>query len=435
MNFMTTFLYEWRHFIRAPFKIIAMLLFVVASIYALQNGASLYHKQTAEIEKIEEKALEDIETNGAYYDNGEKGPASQPWVDLTTPFWAVRSTPVHAFKKPSAAIVYNIGQAEQYGFYKRVGLGSSPYDSDMAEEIANPERLQSGTLDFSFVILYLLPLLLLVCLYNIKGSEADKGFLSLVYAQTGSEFPWLLARVSFYGLIVAVGVLGLMTFGASLTGVFQSAASSFFSVFYWLMIYLVFWLLIYVLILRNGNSVLGNTLKMLGVWLLFAFIMPATIHQWVSTQYPAGLMTEFIDAHLDETDKLFEEPDSILQAQLISLYPEIATTKAIQEGARIAKSRTVTPLSNQLVKESIQAIENNNESRNKLIKATSWVNPVTFMQNKLNALSKTHYQDYKNYRDEIQTMIDKQLKLMVVETYNDVVVDKERYMEYNEALR
>ena len=101
-------------------------------------------------------------------------------------------------------MVYSIGQAEQYGFYKRVTFWASPYDADMAEEIANPERLQTGTLDFAFVLLFLLPLLLLILLYNIKSAEAEQGFLPLIEVQTASKNAWLLARMSFYFLLAFV---------------------------------------------------------------------------------------------------------------------------------------------------------------------------------------------------------------------------------------
>ena len=178
MNHTAIFLYEWKHFVRSPFKVVALLLFMVAGVYALHNGANLYNRQVTEIEKINEKANEQQQEYIAYYNKGEKGPEGRPWIDVTTPFWAVWNTPIYHFKSPSPAIVYSLGQAEQYGFYKRVTFQSSPYDADMAEEIANPERLQSGTLDFSFVVLYLLPLLLLIWLYNIKGGRSRCRFFA-----------------------------------------------------------------------------------------------------------------------------------------------------------------------------------------------------------------------------------------------------------------
>jgi ABC-2 type transport system permease protein len=202
MKTITIFIFELKHFWCSKFKLVALILFVVAGIYGLHNGAALYQKQSAAIDSINFKA----ETQKAeildYFNKGEKGPATRPWIDVTTPFWAIWNTPIYAFKKPSSAMVYSIGQAEQYGFYKRITFWASPYDADMAQEIANPERLQTGTLDFSFVILFLLPLLLLILVYNLKASEAEQGFLPLIEVQTASKHTWLLARLGFYVVLV-----------------------------------------------------------------------------------------------------------------------------------------------------------------------------------------------------------------------------------------
>ena len=170
------FFYEWKHFTRSPFKVVALLLFIAAAIYGLHNGALLYKKQMREIAKIEAQANEEREKYEAYFDAGEKGPEDRPWVDITTPYWAIRYSNVYHFKPPSPAQVYSIGQAEQYGFYKQLTIWSSPYDADMTKEISNPERLQSGTLDFAFVLIFLLPLLLLILLYNLRSMESGTGF-------------------------------------------------------------------------------------------------------------------------------------------------------------------------------------------------------------------------------------------------------------------
>jgi ABC-2 type transport system permease protein len=69
-----------------------------------------------------------------------------------------------------------------------------------------------------------------------------------------------------------------------------------------------------------------------------------------------------------------------------------------------------------------------------MISATFWVNPVTYFQNKLNSISETHYEDYQGYRNTIQTKIDHQIKTMVLDLWNDVKVDKLKYLEYNESL-
>jgi ABC-2 type transport system permease protein len=431
------FLYEWKHFIRSPFKIVALLLFVLSAIYGLHNGANLYKKQKVEIEKINQKVAEQQQKILAYYEKGEKGPKDRPWIDVTTPFWATWNVSTYAFKKPSQAMVYSIGQAEQYGFYKQISVWASPYDADMAEEISNPERLQSGTLDFSFIVLYLLPLLLLILLYNIKGAEAEQGFLPLIEVQTGSKNAWLLARVAFYGMLSMVVLAGLMFYGAMLTGVLSVENSVFINILLLLFFYLSFWTGIYFFILRQGKSSVINTLQMIGIWMLFAFIIPATVHQWVSIEKPANLMTDFIDVTRDGQEKLFSQPDSVQLKQLIELFPQISKSPFIKDSNKTkeALSFSASGLGSKMIKEAIAPIKGQSEAKNALIQKTYWFNPITFFQNQLNALTQTQYNNYENYRTDIQTLIDKRIKIMVIDIWNDVKVDKQKYMEYTKTFQ
>ena len=74
---------------------------------------------------------------------------------------------------------------------------SSPYDSDMTKEIANLERLQIGTLDFAFSLIFLLPLLLIILLHNLRSMEAEQGFLNLIEIQVSSNNTWICQRCFF----------------------------------------------------------------------------------------------------------------------------------------------------------------------------------------------------------------------------------------------
>ncbi|MEM6260992.1 MAG: hypothetical protein AAGI38_00690 [Bacteroidota bacterium] len=413
-----------------------MLLFVLAGVYGLHNGASLYHKQYGEIEDINQKAEESRQETLAYYTSGKKGPEDRPWVDVTTPFWAVWSTPIYQFKDPSPVMVYCIGQAEQYGFYKRVTFWSTPFDSDMAEEIANPERLQSGTLDFSFVILYLLPLLLLILVHNVKGAEADNGFLPLVHTQVNSISSWVIARLSFYVCISAILMAGLMFYGAVLTPVFGGGDSAFGKIFLLFTAYLLFWSICFGIILNTSNSITGSTLKMVGVWLLLAFIVPATVHQWVSTNYPPNLMVDWIDSQRDEQYDLFDEPEEVRHAKLMELFPALANSVVAQDSAKLSEAvnSSYSVLANELAKNSMVAVIKDSQKKNAAISSSYWFNPITFFQNTLNQLSQTHYQDYQAHREGIQVLVDRQNQTLVMDTWNEVVVDKEKYLEYREQL-
>jgi len=436
MRNLNIFVYEWKHLVRSPFKIVALLLFILASIYSLHNGADLYNKQITEIERLYKKVNEEKETILTYFDKGEKGPEKKPWVDITTPFWAIWYTPTYHFKQSSPSIVYNIGQTEHYGFYKKIDTYSSPYDADMAEEIANPERIQSGTLDFAFVVLFLMPLLLLVLLYNIKGQEAEQGFLPLIFVQTGSKNWWILSRTLFYTLLLLVVLFALLIYGAILTKVFESE-NVFLSIFLYISVYLIFWVVVYFLILKYGKSIISNTLQMIGVWLLFAFIIPAVIYQWISIEKPTNLMVDIIDIKRDKTDEIYEQSNLEIDKQIFNLYPSLKQTKIAQDTVAIKKARNDSKIAliNVAMKNGILKLEKNNSIKNKLISKTYWFNPVTYFQNKLNHSSNTHYDDYQMYRNDIQALVDKRIEIMILDIWNTVKIDKTKYLEYNKTLK
>ena len=436
MKSLTIFLYEWKHFYRSPFKVIALILFIIAAAYGLHNGSELYTTQHKEIEQI----LEDVEAEKdkylALYEKGEYALEDRPWIDISTPYWAIWATPTYYLKKPSPAMVYSIGQAEQYGFYKKISVRSSPYDSDMAAEIANPERLQIGTLDFSFSLLFLLPLLLLILLYNLRSTEAEQGFLPLVEVQTASKNSWLLSRLAFYVVLCFISLLALLLYGASLTGVFENGINAFVQMALLSSTYLLFWSFVYYLILRKGKSILGNTLQMIGLWMIFTFIIPAVVHQGISILKPVNLMTDFIDAERDQRWELYDQADSVIIAELLDLYPSIEQTPVFTDETKIgfARSRSIFALANELKRSSIQEVEAENKLKNDFIESSFWYNPLSFFQNKVNRITETHYDDYHEQRKAIQALVDKRLDALLDGLWNDVAVDKATYEKYYEQL-
>jgi len=437
MKGLSIFLYEGKHFARSPFKVVALVLFILAAGYGLHNGASLYHEQVAEVEKIYRKIQEDRQPYLDYYKEGKVGPENRPWVNIEEPFWAIWLNSIYHMKAPSAAMVYSIGQAEQYGYYKRVTTYASPYDSDMTQEIANPERLQTGTLDFTFALLFLLPLLLLILVYNLKSMEAEQGFLPLIEVQTATKHGWLLSRVSFYVVLLYAVIIALLVYGALLTGVWGSASSAFGQMLLFAGLYLVFWSVVYYLILRSGSSIIGNTLKMVGIWIVVAFIIPAGVQQWISIEKPANLMTDFIDAQRDQTDEVYALSDSAKRESLETLFPEILDSRLADddpEGAQLALEESTVALVNEVLKSSITEIEADNEIKNTWVRTSYLVNPVAFFHNRFNRISQTHYDDYQTYRREIQELVDKQIRTLVLDYWAGVTVDEERFEEYYQTL-
>ena len=79
-------------------------------------------------------------------------------------------------------------------------------------------------------------------------------------------------------------------------------------------------------------------------------------------------------------------------------------------------------------------IEMQNEAKNRLIKSTYLFNPVSYVQNVWNSSTSTDYDSYKNFRVKIEESIELRNKLLVLEMWKEIKVDKEIYNEYLKVL-
>jgi len=431
MRYLDTLLLEYKHLIHNRFKLLALLLFIAACVYGMFIGKSLYDKHQAEIIKLDKKVEENKSEMLSYFEKGLKGPKEKPWIDVSDPSWAVWLMETYKYKSPSPFIIYSVGQAEQYGFYKKVTTYSSPYDADMVEEISNPERLISGTLDFSFAMLFLLPLLLIILVYDVKVGEQENKFLELIYVQAGRKNLWLFARICFYAILLAILILLIMLVGGLLTDVF-SDSETFFKIYFLFLIYMLGWTLLYFFIIKSSSTITSNTLKMVGLWVLFTFIIPGSVQLWINIQMPANLMIDIIDVKRDATNEMYDLDPSIIDHNLFTLYPvlrdlEINDNPTLLAGAR---RNSMEALTNYIMKEASMFLREENDLRNLLVENSYWINPVSYFQNKLASLSETSYDDYQKYRDDIQANVDRRIKVMITDLWSQEVVNRKRFLEY-----
>jgi len=436
MRFLNIFLYEFYHFRKNRSKVITYLIFVFACVYSIYNGFSLQHKQTDTILHIQKEQNDELKKVIDWFEQGISGPKDRNWVNIKQPHWAFRYIPSYTIKKPSPLLPLGIGQAEQYAYYKEISNWSSTFDPDMMEEISNPERLVNGSIDFSFLIIFLLPILLIILTYNISGLEKDLKFEKLIAIQSTSLSKWILFRFLFYVILLLLTVL-LLIFSVFIINQFQS---DFYNSISNLIIlsasYILLFSLIFYLIIIFSNSSSSIAFKMISIWLLFCVILPGGIHQYASMKYPTNYMTDFLDVNRKESYDVFKLPVDQLYDKLVNIYPDLNNTKhgmdsVIDNG--IIRN-TISAIINEMNKDVISKIEEQNNSKNEFIKSTYWFNPISYFLNEWNAITSTDYNSYYNFRQNIQSDIDTKMKLLVFDCWNQKKVNKSVYENYLKQL-
>ena len=429
------FLYEVRHFFRSKAKLYSYLFFMFICLLSIFNGFQISKKQTQTILSINNQKQIEYEKVLEWFDKKNKGPDDKSWIDVEDPYWAIRSTPSYVVKYPSSLMPLGIGQSQQFGFYKKVNRWSSTYDDDIVEEISNYERLINGNIDFSFLILFLLPVLLIIMTYNINGLEKDFGFHKLISIQNNRVKLWVFTRMLFYLILVLFSVNILMLS----VGFFNSGISGIQSVLSLILIsnlYIFVFFVVFYFLNRNSKSSTSIAFKMISVWLLFCVIIPGSVHQYVSFQYPVNYMTDFLDVNRKKTYDIFKLDNSDLCTKLLEIHPEISMYKDSQEINLETKKirRSISSIVNKMNVYAANEIEIQNEEKNRLIRFTYIFNPVSYMQNMWNSCTSTDYDSYKKFRINIKESIQSRNELLVLEMWKEQKVDKETYQEYLKVL-
>ena len=429
--------FEYFHLVNAPYKIISISLFAFSIIYGCQIGYVLFKKHDNEIKSIKSKNSDFENKMLVQYDELEQGLIEKPRRDPTIPYWAIWNTPSYALKNPSAMIVFSTGQAEQYGYYKKVTNWSTIFDNDLAEEIANPERLALGTLDFSFVLLFLTPILLVILLFNVGGLEKDNGFDKLIYLNDISKKAWLATRFSYYFLIVFTLICFLLIPYAILSGALTNELTSFFRLLALIFLYVFLWTSVFYLINYLGKGSVDQAIKMISVWVVLSIIMPGLFHQIASIKFSTNYMVDYLDVARDQRYEIFDMSTDTLQKELLESFPMLKNSTYAQD-TTIDKgivNRSISGLVNVLNKKAAVKIEEESELKNDYVRSTLILNPVMYFQNKINEISRTDYYAYRRYRENIQNTIDKKIEFILRDTWNREEVDKERYIGYLQEFK
>ena len=431
MRYLNVFLFEFRHFRKNTSKVITYLIFVLACIYSIYNGFNLYNKQINTISHIEKEQKNEINKVLGWFDN-----------DLTEqkPDWAFKYMPLYTIKNPSPLLPLGIGQAEQYSYYKEVGKWSSTFDADMMEEISNPERLVNGSIDFSFLIIFLLPILLIILTYNIGGLEKDLKFDKLVSIQSSSFSKWVLFRFLFYFFLLLLTVM-ILIFSVVLINDVQSVFNkSIYNLIFLSSLYILLFSIIFYFIIIYSDSTSSIAFKMISIWLLFCVILPGGVHQYASLKHPTNYMTDFLDANRNDFYDLVSLPAENIYMKLNKIYPNLDTSLygsqvkgnngSLNKQNYSALRQTICSVANDMNKAVISQIEEKNNLKNKFIESTYWFNPISCFLNKWNSHTSTDYNSYYKFRINIQDDIDAKLILLVEGIWNQRNVNKSVYENY-----
>jgi ABC-2 type transport system permease protein len=401
---------EWKLLSRNYGQLIIIAVFLCCALYAIHYGNAVIDGQEHTVRHIRVQNAQEQQTlvKGLEADTTTAG-GMAAWEKAAYPSKVRFFLTHYAIDEPAPFARLSIGQRDVNTYYLPLNA-QNLYLQLFRSEIANPRKLLAGNFDLSFVIIYMLPLLIISCCYGLLSDEQERGTLSLLRIQPVPLHHIILYKGLFWFGITAALLLFMSVIAFTWSSIPLNATAS---MGWWLLItgsYAACWFALLLLINSFGRSSAFNALCSLGVWLVFLVVIPALLNLGFTNESEAD-PTKLTD-HIRRQQGLGEskqEKREVLE-RFYSHYPQYKPTDTAAAARFLdfqAYSAYVT-LSDAAAKPMVDAYYQNVWDRYRKITAWHVINPAVNTQNMLNRLAHSGLEDAFAFRQSI-TVFHRQL--------------------------
>lgn len=213
----------------------------------------------------------------------------------------------------------SIGQRDVNSSIKSVtirGLEGQKHDTDLK----NPNNALLGSLDFSFVLIFLFPLLIIAFTYNIISEEKESGTWQMVSVQSKSLRTHIL-KLFAIRLALILGVLLLILFLAI------PILSIPINIDFWAVLvlsigYVLVWFAICFWVVSIQRSSNFSAVVLLSVWILLLIILPTAANNYLVNKYPIPEALEMTLKQRKGYHEKWDMPKETTMNKFFAHYPE-----------------------------------------------------------------------------------------------------------------
>lgn len=277
-----------------------------------------------------------------------------------------------------------MGQRDTAPYLKRIRLLALEGQIYMGES-PNPLLAQIGSLDLSFVAAYVLPLILIVLLYDLKASERVAGRLTFLEAMPHASTRLWVPRVALRALLVFLAIALPLVIGAVWRG---AGIGTLLSALLGLGVLTVVWAAIAsaFAVAPWPAATIGTIL--VGVWLTLAVILPSAVQNLIvrTVEGPEGA-----DVSLVQREAVNDAWD-IPKAETLEPFAELFPQYVIEEGLESFDWRwyfAFQHMGDLAAADLSEAYRDTIRKRDRIAGLAAWLSPSLAIQRHLQALGGT----------------------------------------------
>lgn len=402
--FKHNFKYELKILLRSKWLLLLFFTMLTITLFAGYNGKQKVDKRFSDIEKAYSAVKKKDSKMLKVLDSLEKGfeTSVRSWAKPTRPMHIGYSFPRVAAMPPQALTFISTGQSDLFTHYVQPKAYGDSFLFNYAE-LSNPIQLLFGSFDLSFVIIYILPLIVIAFSYNIFSSEKESGSLKLLASQPVSMFTWILQKIGLRFLWLTLITLVILTITFVINEFdFSTKFIAYINTLLLVIAYILFWFVVVLFINIFINNSAKNAVSLLAVWVFIILIIPAIIGQLSNVFYPIPSRSKLISEVRELKDKVSKKQDKILDNYLRD-HPEYASNDSSKNYSFWHKYMASQDLVEDELKPLITSYDVQLEQQQRWIQRWQYSSPAIILQEAFNNLAGTSTLHYQNYRKQTST--------------------------------
>lgn len=253
-------------------------------------------------------------------------------------------------------------------------------------DAGHPEMALIGRFDFAFLAAFVLPLVLIVLLHDLRASERTAGRHDLLVATAGhSARLWPLRAGLRAGGVFVCATLPLLV-AASLSG---AAATTLLAVCALLLVYVLFWTGVCAAVAawqQTGEVILAT---LVALWLLLGIIIPAAGRMAIDRAVPVPSGAAIIMTQREAVNDAWDLPKATTMAAFIERNPQWAAYTAVERPFEWKWYFAFQQVGDQKAQALSQAYTAGRVQRDRLAGWVAVIAPPVMLQRSLQALART----------------------------------------------
>ncbi|MBO9691474.1 DUF3526 domain-containing protein [Chryseobacterium sp.] len=297
--------YLYIQFYRNKAYLIALLFLFMAGLMAIYTGKKFLDRNEDIISKSGAFQKESIARNTKFHKD-----------DLGLALYYIKFNLVNEMPKLAAL---NIGMRDLNPSIQGVtirNLEEQRYNADFY----NPANAAVGNFDFSFVIVFLFPLVIVAFCYNLISEEEEKGTWKLLSVQSGNLQSFLDQKMLIRLLAVTAVYLILMIIASAWIKIPLDLYFIAFAASGWL--YILFWFTLCRWIVSFRKSSAQNALILLIVWVAINFIIPMSSNILIQKIYPVHESLKAVMEQREGYHNKWDEAKRPTMEKFYEAYPQ-----------------------------------------------------------------------------------------------------------------